>query len=84
MHIMPPTPTHSRSLSRSPLLQYTGEAINPKHLSLFERWMGYGKGYVYEAPSPASSESGDDAKSAPSPPSLELQQQQHQEEQQQQ
>lgn len=25
--------------------QYHGEAINPKHLSLYERWRGYGKNH---------------------------------------
>lgn len=25
--------------------EYGGEAINPKHLSLYERWRGYGKNY---------------------------------------
>lgn len=27
-------------------VEYTGDAINPKHLSILERVMGYGKGYV--------------------------------------
>ena len=28
---------------------YHGEAVNPKHLSRFERWLGWGKGYDPEA-----------------------------------
>jgi hypothetical protein len=31
--------------------EYDGEAVNPRYLSLLERWMGYGKAYAARAAS---------------------------------
>jgi MFS family permease len=37
---------------------YTGDAVHPKNLSLFERWIGYGKYYNAEADTRARKEEG--------------------------
>ena len=50
---------------------YDGEAVNPRHLSLLERLMGYGRGYVAKAAD--SSDAGSDGAPAAKPaPTLEL------------